>query len=52
MRGFENKEFVSRVARAQILMKHNNIDALFLTTEPEFRYFTGYGKAPHVPGFC
>ena len=55
MRGFENKEFVSRVARAQILMKHNNIDALFLTTEPEIRYFTGYltrfWESPSRPWF-
>ena len=55
MRGFATDEFELRVARAQILMDQNNLDALFLTTEPEIRYFTGYltrfWESPSRPWF-
>ena len=55
MRGFAKGEFEVRVARAQILMGQHNIDALFLTTEPEIRYFTGYltrfWESPSRPWF-
>lgn len=42
MMGFETSEFQARVARAQAAMAKAGIDALFLTTEPQIRYFTGY----------
>ena len=55
MRGFLKTEFQARVARAQFLMGQNNVDALFLTTEPEIRYFTGYltrfWESPSRPWF-
>ena len=55
VRGFAKGEFEARVARAQILMGQNNVDALFLTTEPEIRYFTGYltrfWESPSRPWF-
>jgi len=41
-RGFSSSEFESRVNRAQRLMRKQNIQALLLTTEPEFRYFSGF----------
>ncbi len=41
-RGFAREEFEARVARAQRLMGKGKIDALFVTTEPEVRYFTGF----------
>ncbi|MGY2747620.1 M24 family metallopeptidase [Arthrobacter sp. UYCu723] len=41
-RGFDDNEFESRLVRAQHLMAEAGLDALFLTTEPEFRYFTGF----------
>ena len=42
MRGFPTSEFEARVARAQSLMKEHGLAGLWLTTEPEIRYFTGY----------
>lgn len=42
MRGFSRAEFETRTARAQSLMAESGLAALFLTTEPELRYFTGY----------
>ncbi len=55
LRGFLKTEFEARVARAQFLMGQNNVDALFLTTEPEIRYFTGYltrfWESPSRPWF-
>ncbi|NNE53996.1 MAG: aminopeptidase P family protein [Sulfitobacter sp.] len=41
-RGFATSEFEARLARAQAMMAAHDLDALFLTTEPEVRYFTGY----------
>ncbi|MBD3679981.1 MAG: aminopeptidase P family protein [Rhodobacteraceae bacterium] len=41
-RGFPEAEFRARLARAQALMAEEGLAALFLTTEPEIRYFTGY----------
>ena len=41
-RGFPASEFQSRTHNAQRLMREEGIDALLLTTEPEFRYFSGF----------
>lgn len=41
-RGFEQSEYETRLARAQAAMHNAGLDALFLTTEPEVRYFTGF----------
>jgi Xaa-Pro aminopeptidase len=41
-RGFERAEFETRTQAAQRLMAAADIDALFFTTEPEIRYFTGF----------
>ncbi|MGB1251035.1 MAG: M24 family metallopeptidase [Candidatus Promineifilaceae bacterium] len=41
-RGFSLSEFEQRTARAQQMMHEAEIDALLLTTEPNFRYFTGF----------
>lgn len=42
MRGFATEEFEARTKRAQRMMHDTDLAALLLTTEPEFRYFTGY----------
>ena len=41
-RGFTNAEFEKRTKRLQALMTMENIGALFVSTEPEFRYFSGF----------
>lgn len=41
-RGFPDSEFEARLSRAQRLMRQHDLNALLLTTEPEFRYFTGF----------
>lgn len=41
-RGFPKDEFATRTARAQALMARDGLAGLFLTTEPELRYFTGF----------
>lgn len=41
-RGFTLTEFEQRTARAQEMMHAAELDALLLTTEPNFRYFTGF----------
>ena len=41
-RGFSLSEFEHRTIRAQKLMFQQKLDALFLCTEPEVRYFTGF----------
>lgn len=41
-RGFETAEYRDRLTRAQRLMADRGLGALFLTTEPEIRYFTGF----------
>ena len=39
---FPASEFEGRAARAQELMQKQGLDALFLMSEPEVRYFTGF----------
>lgn len=41
-RGFSLSEFEHRTTRAQSLMAELRIDALFLCTEPDVRYFSGF----------
>jgi len=41
-RGFSLIEFEQRTMRAQRLMAELGVDALFLCTEPEVRYFSGF----------
>lgn len=41
-RGFDTAEYEARTARAQALMAQAGIAALWFTTEPEIRYFTGF----------
>jgi len=41
-RGFTQSEFEHRTQRLQSLMVEKKIDALFVSTEPEFRYFSGF----------
>lgn len=41
-RGFPQAEYEARTARAQAMMAEAGIDLLLLTTEPEFRYFSGF----------
>ena len=41
-RGFSLSEFEHRLTRAQHLMAKLGIDAIFLCTEPEVRYFSGF----------
>ena len=43
--GFNKEEFEKRTLKAQRLMRSGEIDCLLLTTEPEFRYFSGF----HTP---
>ncbi|MEE9322442.1 MAG: Xaa-Pro peptidase family protein [Granulosicoccus sp.] len=42
VRGFERVEFERRTQQLQRLMAKQRIDAVFFTTEPEFRYFSGF----------
>ena len=42
IRGFTTAEFEQRTAKAQQLMQTAQLDALLLTTEPNFRYFSGF----------
>ncbi len=41
-RGFETAEFQARVANCQAAMARSGLGALLLTTEPEFRYLSGF----------
>ncbi|BBB29162.1 M24 family metallopeptidase [Neptunomonas japonica] len=41
-RGFEHSEFEIRTEKLQSRMAGQQIDAVFFTTEPEFRYFSGF----------
>lgn len=41
-RGFPVAEYRARLARAQAMMAQAGLSALWLTTEPDVRYFTGY----------
>ncbi|MBY4675821.1 M24 family metallopeptidase [Marinobacterium arenosum] len=42
VRGFARVEFEHRTAQLQQRMAAQNIDAVFFSTEPEFRYFSGF----------
>lgn len=42
MPDFPAAEFAARAAAAQAAMRAAGLDALWFTTEPEFRYFTGF----------
>lgn len=41
-RGFVRSEFKLRTEKLQNLLIEQNIDAVFFSTEPEFRYFSGF----------
>lgn len=41
-RGFDRSEFEARTARAQEAMARDGLAGLFLMTEPEIRWFTGF----------
>ncbi|MBT3178033.1 MAG: aminopeptidase P family protein [Desulfobacula sp.] len=41
-RGFEVSEFEMRTLKAQKMMTEHKLDAIFLTTEPNVRYFSGF----------
>ncbi len=41
-RGFKQAEFEQRTQNLQQQMARQKIDAVFFTTEPEFRYFSGF----------
>jgi Xaa-Pro dipeptidase len=41
-RGFELSEFETRTSKAQEMMRARQLDAIFLTTEPNVRYFSGF----------
>lgn len=45
MSDFPAPEFASRVSGAQIWMAQAGLDAVFLCTEPEIRYYTGFRTA-------
>jgi len=53
---FSASEFENRVERVQGLMRRSQLDALFLTTEADVRYFTGFRtqfwQSPTRPWFC
>jgi len=42
MRGFDTAEFQSRLMAAQAKMQAEGLGAILLTTEADFRYFTGF----------
>jgi Xaa-Pro dipeptidase len=52
---FTSSEFEGRVARAQEEMKHHQLDALLVTSQPNFRYFSGFDsqfwESPTRPWF-
>ncbi|WP_320825770.1 Xaa-Pro peptidase family protein [Reinekea sp.] len=54
-RGFEHSEFAIRTEKLQRSMAEQQIDALFFSTEAEFRYFSGFKsqfwKSPTRPWF-
>ncbi len=45
MPDFPVAEYEARLARAQAMMRAEQIDALFLTTDPEIRWFSGFRTA-------
>ena len=54
-RGFTSKEFEERLLRAQKIMHQWELDAIFLTTPPNIRYFSGFDtqfwESPTRPWF-
>ncbi len=54
-RGFSPEEFEKRVQKTQKIMFRDKLDALFVTTPPNFRYFTGFDsqfwESPTRPWF-
>jgi Xaa-Pro aminopeptidase len=54
-RGFSPREFETRTARAQDIMRKHGFDCLFVTTPPNIRYFTGFDsqfwESPTRPWF-
>ena len=54
-RGFETNEFISRIDNAKKELKSNKLDALLITSEHNFRYFTGFDshfwQSPTRPWF-
>ena len=53
--GFEVSEFELRLARAQEIMHRSKLDAIWVTSPPNFRYFTGFDsqfwESPTRPWF-
>ena len=45
IRGFSDEEFKNRTLRCQAMMAEQGLEALWVSTEPEVRYFTGF----HTP---
>ena len=54
-RGFEISEFETRMVRAQEIMHRRNLDAIWVTTPQNIRYFTGFDsqfwESPTRPWF-
>jgi len=54
-RGFSNLEFEERVSKAQKIMHKQQLDAIFVTTPQNIRYFTGFDsqfwESPTRPWF-
>ena len=54
-RGFSTAEFESRTQRAQAMMREAKLDALWVMTEPDMAYFSGYNsyfwQSPTRPWF-
>ena len=54
-RGFDTNEFRTRTDKIQKELKSNNLDALLITSEHNFRYFTGFDshfwQSPTRPWF-
>jgi len=54
-RGFSPSEFETRVERAQRIMQRHGLDAIFVTSPPNVRYFTGFDsqfwESPTRPWF-
>ncbi|MCP3967557.1 MAG: aminopeptidase P family protein [Lentisphaerae bacterium] len=54
-RGFDHSEFEKRTSRAQKIMHNMKLDAIFITTEPNVRYFSGFHtqfwRSPTRPWF-
>ena len=54
-RGFSKNEFEERVSKAQKIMREHKLDAIFVTTPHNIRYFTGFDsqfwESPTRPWF-